>query len=236
MRPEDVDPPIRAAQGRDFYLAYLNSSSWRITRNRALKNAGYRCERCSSKLNPQVHHKTYDRLGGEWDSDLEVLCANCHEGETIKQTEQSDNGIYLKLASVTLRVRPFDSVSELADVVKTQCAIHKIRYDSHQVDRALELITGSRLTRITPAVRVDGTVPSPLEISRQEAHELLMRLQAVCGAFAPKSMPAQRESNLEAVRAAREQIDAAEAAKYRRERERKPLAERLADIFAEPLV
>lgn len=215
MPRDGVDPPISTPRSRDFYLAYLNSSSWRTVRSRALKLAEYRCVRCSSKRDLQVHHLNYERLGRKWDQDLEVLCANCHEGETIKSTEKSDNGIYLKLASTALRFEPFATVSDLSAAVKDLCAKHKIRYEAHQVDRALELVTGSRLQRITPKVREDGTKPSPQEVNRQEAHEILTRLGVAFGGGLPiKSMPTQRESNLEAVRAARELIQAAKAARY----------------------
>jgi hypothetical protein len=40
---------------------------------------GERCERCGYAHELQLHHKTYERLGRELISDLEVLCHQCHE-------------------------------------------------------------------------------------------------------------------------------------------------------------
>jgi hypothetical protein len=42
--------------------------------------AGFRCQVCNAygvQLN--VHHRTYERRGAEWDTDLIVLCHDCHE-------------------------------------------------------------------------------------------------------------------------------------------------------------
>jgi hypothetical protein len=54
----------------------------------------YRCEQCHAQyLNDsglQVHHITYDRVGGlEKDSDLQVVCAGkCHEEADEKREER----------------------------------------------------------------------------------------------------------------------------------------------------
>lgn len=60
------------------YSAYLNTPEWKERRLHKLKRAGFRCElcHCDGKLN--VHHKTYERRGDESDTDLIVLCSNCH--------------------------------------------------------------------------------------------------------------------------------------------------------------
>jgi 5-methylcytosine-specific restriction endonuclease McrA len=42
------------------------------------KMRGARCERCGSTRDLELHHKTYDRLGRELLSDLELLCSGCH--------------------------------------------------------------------------------------------------------------------------------------------------------------
>lgn len=61
------------------YKNYLTSPSWKKTRRKALERSGYRCQVCNA-ANTQldVHHRTYDRLGHEFDSDLTVLCNDCH--------------------------------------------------------------------------------------------------------------------------------------------------------------
>lgn len=76
---------------KHWYEEYLNSSRWERVRERKLRDAGRKCERCGDrgyrtlKGNPaglQVHHRTYERVGGdERMEDLEVLCEDCHREE-----------------------------------------------------------------------------------------------------------------------------------------------------------
>ncbi len=63
------------------YDAYLKSNVWKGKRNNALIRANGKCERCGSDLlNPDVHHVTYDNVGGnEKLEDLQVLCYSCHQ-------------------------------------------------------------------------------------------------------------------------------------------------------------
>jgi 5-methylcytosine-specific restriction endonuclease McrA len=60
------------------YLAYMISEAWHARRLLALYKAGYRCQICGSREHLQVHHNNYERLGHELDSDLIVLCQDCH--------------------------------------------------------------------------------------------------------------------------------------------------------------
>jgi hypothetical protein len=158
----------------DFYLTYVQSPEWRARRNRALVRAGWCCERCQSRRTLQVHHKTYERLGCEWDQDLEVLCANCHEGEHIDQMEASGDGIYFRLTRQALFEHPFDDFSSLAEVVKCLCANHGIPYGLDKLSRALTLVIGTRIQRPTPRRRPK---PDPNALTDQQAHEVLCRLQ-----------------------------------------------------------
>lgn len=127
------------------YRAYLQSVGWRKTRNRALGRAQFQCERCGAKRHIQVHHRSYERLGCESDADLEVLCRDCHEGEHVQQMHDAGGNqrLYLKLANDVLRAHPFDSIADLADAVKTECARLKIPYAQHQIDTALGLVCGT---------------------------------------------------------------------------------------------
>lgn len=87
-RKSDADP-VREAQKRAFYRQcpweyseyahYLRSSHWRRVRDRTRQRAGYACEACGSTDQLQVHHLTYERLGAEHDSDLQLLCQTCHQ-------------------------------------------------------------------------------------------------------------------------------------------------------------
>jgi len=60
------------------YAEYLRTPEWARKRRLAIKKADFRCERCGSAVNLEVHHLTYDRLGHELLTDLVVLCHNCH--------------------------------------------------------------------------------------------------------------------------------------------------------------
>jgi len=65
------------------YQAYLSSRDWWQQRKHALRRAGYRCERCSSREALEVHHKNYWNLGDEEPEDLEVLCSTCHRNQHL---------------------------------------------------------------------------------------------------------------------------------------------------------
>lgn len=62
------------------YREYLKTEEWEVRRQAALRRADYRCQVCnaprSARLN--VHHRTYERRGIELESDLTVLCEDCH--------------------------------------------------------------------------------------------------------------------------------------------------------------
>lgn len=65
-----------------LYKRHLASAKWKRIREEKLKQSQYRCAKCGiSKWSTslEVHHETYDRLGGERLSDLIVLCHKCHQ-------------------------------------------------------------------------------------------------------------------------------------------------------------
>jgi 5-methylcytosine-specific restriction endonuclease McrA len=64
---------------REEYALYLESSRWAILRDEARERFDNRCAICYSEEEIEVHHRTYDRLGDEWVSDLVPLCADCHQ-------------------------------------------------------------------------------------------------------------------------------------------------------------
>ncbi|MBC8393350.1 MAG: hypothetical protein H8E17_12390 [Deltaproteobacteria bacterium] len=59
---------------RDYY----KSTQWQKIRQRILKKFDYICVECGDNGN-QVHHLTYDRLYNEKDSDLVLVCEQCHK-------------------------------------------------------------------------------------------------------------------------------------------------------------
>lgn len=60
------------------YANYLQSKHWKGVRQTALERAENRCQLCNKKGKLHVHHRTYENLGQEKDSDLIVLCGSCH--------------------------------------------------------------------------------------------------------------------------------------------------------------
>lgn len=64
------------------YHEYLMSPEWKEKAKKAKASVGYRCQVCNVEGDDgslHAHHRTYERLGHELDSDITVLCADCHE-------------------------------------------------------------------------------------------------------------------------------------------------------------
>ena len=61
------------------YGSYLRSAEWAARRSWKIAEADGRCQVCDSAIGLEVHHRTYERLGDERQSDLVVLCRQCHE-------------------------------------------------------------------------------------------------------------------------------------------------------------
>lgn len=57
---------------------YYKTEHW-INRREEMLEESDGCEECNSHKNLQVHHKHYNSLFKEKDSDLMVLCKNCHQ-------------------------------------------------------------------------------------------------------------------------------------------------------------
>lgn len=71
------------------YERYLRSREWQAKRLSAFRRTQNRCEKCGIQKHKEglaVHHKTYERLGHELDSDLMVLC-NCVTHKKTKTEE-----------------------------------------------------------------------------------------------------------------------------------------------------
>jgi hypothetical protein len=60
------------------YQDYLRSEHWQSTKLRKLESVNYKCEISGQDSFLHVHHKTYDNLGCELDSDLIVLHQDVH--------------------------------------------------------------------------------------------------------------------------------------------------------------
>lgn len=62
----------------DEYSTYLHTDRWKKLREHALARFDWRCAACHSPDDLHVHHRTYERVGAEYLTDLTVLCRNCH--------------------------------------------------------------------------------------------------------------------------------------------------------------
>ena len=70
------------------YKRYLRSEEWRKKREQVFNAYGKICSVCGSVNNLHVHHKTYERIGKERISDLQVLCS-FHHAEIHKNLKKS---------------------------------------------------------------------------------------------------------------------------------------------------
>jgi len=162
-----------AALSRDeIFRAYLNSADWRRRRNRALREAWWRCKDCGARTHLEVHHLTYARLYREELADLVVLCDGCH---TARHLADSRIRLIVKFSRMVLAQSPTASIAELSEATKGLMARHKLTNDDGwQVHRALELLI--RETRIATRRRV-RPVPQdlPRPLMRDEASAVLRR-------------------------------------------------------------
>lgn len=60
------------------YQEYINSPEWRARAAAVKERDGNWCRVCNSPHRLQVHHRTYERLGHEEDTDLLTMCDGCH--------------------------------------------------------------------------------------------------------------------------------------------------------------
>jgi hypothetical protein len=60
------------------YLRHIRSARWRNMKKDMVRLRGAHCERCGTDPPLHLHHRSYERLGRELTSDLELLCCECH--------------------------------------------------------------------------------------------------------------------------------------------------------------
>ena len=58
---------------------YINSPKWKAKRQMVLERDNFRCRKCGTGKNLDVHHITYEHIGNEPIDDLVTLCRECHE-------------------------------------------------------------------------------------------------------------------------------------------------------------
>lgn len=159
-----------------------------MRRTRALKAVNFCCERCGSKRGLEVHHKTYERLGREWDQDLEVLCDDCHIGEHVTAAEGTPLEMFLKLARQAVAADPFVSFVDLKADVNALCVKHKLPRDHALIEKALAFVLGRqrmapRPSRFSPVVDTGESLSYAAPCSCQAcvqagvSHERLRRVR-----------------------------------------------------------
>lgn len=80
------------------YDTFIKSDRWQELRKARLKIANYKCENCHKSKPLQVHHKTYERFGGnERMSDLLALCYKCHKEFDKKRKNQESQEIATRI-------------------------------------------------------------------------------------------------------------------------------------------
>lgn len=73
-KPEIKEIPLNQLP----YSEYLQTEHWKKLRLEPLRRSGFRCSLCYTNAKLHVHHRTYERLGREYLSDLIALCEDCH--------------------------------------------------------------------------------------------------------------------------------------------------------------
>ena len=79
------------------YDDYMKSVEWEEKRQLRLRLDGFRCFKCGTSVNLQVHHITYERLGQERMGDLITLCGSCHKRlHEPKRQSRSEKDLFLE--------------------------------------------------------------------------------------------------------------------------------------------
>jgi hypothetical protein len=78
------------------YRRVIQSARWRALKARLLRERGPRCERCGKQWAPgyppklELHHTTYERLGHERDTDVQLVCGGvCHDHADAERARQA---------------------------------------------------------------------------------------------------------------------------------------------------
>lgn len=72
-------PVSRAVLNVMPYQRYLQTPHWKEVSGKCKDSAQGRCQVCNSGGELHAHHRTYERRGFEYPSDLVALCAGCHQ-------------------------------------------------------------------------------------------------------------------------------------------------------------
>jgi 5-methylcytosine-specific restriction endonuclease McrA len=78
-RAQKASHQSTSQQRTSEYEAHIKSKKWRAFCAEIRKSRGDACEKCRGTKELHVHHLTYERLGDELPSDVQLLCRACHE-------------------------------------------------------------------------------------------------------------------------------------------------------------
>ena len=112
---------------------YINSPKWKAKRQMVLERDNFRCRKCGTGKNLDVHHITYEHLGNEPLDDLVTLCRCCHEevhesdiNKTKKEQELQELSVYqlLKKASekIMCSAMGFEGGDKFLDIIPQKTA------------------------------------------------------------------------------------------------------------------
>lgn len=177
------------------YEEYLQTPVWRKTRGRALAAASWKCSKCSARIELQVHHLNYLRVGSELLTDLQVLCRACHEGAHVEQDQQQHTGVYIKLVALVLASGTYESFSDLLTDVKDACRKAGVPYNSEAVWAATRDLDAKRKGILDAPERVMPPRPEARDyrpFGLAESVEIMRKLLNVKVGL--RSMPASRAS------------------------------------------
>jgi ssDNA-binding Zn-finger/Zn-ribbon topoisomerase 1 len=209
------NPPEEIRRLRDLdYRDYIKSIWWRKRRHARLQTTGGRCERCGKAvLLVDVHHMNYDRLGEERDTDLEVLCRDCHRIVHNEQSRQQSINAYLHLAKEVARIANTETAVDLRELLRDRCREFGLPID-HRVDDAINVVMQHQVSLVTHERRREvASTPDLPPISKEEAIRLCRRL-GVSSPFHPMPQQYGYNTGIAAQLAAR--IDAARCPKCNR--------------------
>lgn len=112
---EDIEQPkSRKMTWKEKYYEVIASARWKKIRQRFINKANGTCPKCGWKKESwdksrtlDLHHKTYERLGNERDSDLELVCSVCHAKADIDRAAKNRREAEIK-RSIALDNARFD--------------------------------------------------------------------------------------------------------------------------------
>jgi hypothetical protein len=227
LSPPVVIPRIRAPRAvapvdvpRDS-----DTAAWRQRRNRALRQARWRCQACGTKRGVQVYPAPDPTRADAPPEALAVLCDPCAQQ---RPPAPPDGRVYLKILATVLARTPVSTVANLVDAAKWACAAHRIPIDPPTFDRAVARVVenrGDRFREPLPAPTPRQPEPSPL--SRDEAAALYAQLTAARVHVMPTAPEGPDAASIRLQQAVLRQ----EAARTPRARQRRSIATALAEIF-----